>query len=267
MSDQLKQQLALYQQSRADRKVDLSRYTHARVGLGHTGGHWLSQDWLSFQSGFAQAKDAVFSHYPLADMQQLCEQQQLPCFEIQSQATDVPSFLLRPDAGRHLSAQDEALLLEAPQKTSSPDLLLVISGGLSPIAIAQQMPIFLPLFIQQVRAKNWTLAPVMLNPRGRVALGDALNHFCHAKIVMVCIGERPGLTTPDSMGIYFTYGAKPGCTDEQRNCISNIHQRGLSPQQAVNKLIYLLGAAMRNRLSGIGLKDDFISAAYDPAKE
>ena len=259
MSDDIQQGLSRYLLSRTDRHFDLSRHSHARVGLGHTGGHLKIQDWLDFQSGFAQAKDAVFSQFSSEEIAAYCQQLGLTSLYIKSQANDATQFLLRPDLGRLLAQESEVLLHDfmlQHEFERNKDLLLVISGGLSPLAIQQQVPAFLNIFVKLAREQQWSLAPVIINTKGRVALSDQINNYFKAKIVVMLIGERPGLTTPDSLGIYFTYHAKQGCTDEQRNCISNIHQRGLSHETAAIKLINLLQKAFIMKNTGICLKDD-----------
>lgn len=259
MSDLIKKQLDEYSQSKLDRKYDLTPYSHARLGLGHTGGHLKLKDWLDFQAGFAQAKDAVFSQFSVTKLKVLCDELNLPCLRIDSRVNDATLFLLRPDLGRLLSEQSMALLNEYQLQhndTQHTDILIIISGGLSPMAIEHQMPTFFPLFINKIKKENWSLAPIMINPKGRVALGDQVNDYFKSKMVVMLIGERPGLTTPDSLGIYFTYQAKPGCTDEQRNCISNIHSQGLTPELAVEKLVFLLKKSLQAKISGFMLKDD-----------
>jgi ethanolamine ammonia-lyase small subunit len=136
------------------------------------------------------------------------------------------------------------------------DLLIVVSGGLSPIAIQQQIPDFLPIFIHLARENKWSIAPIVINARGRVAIGDKLNDHFRAKIVIMLIGERPGVSVSNSLGIYFTYHAKPGCTNENRNCISNIHEHGLSHHQAADKLAHMIRQSLAAKLSGVMLKDD-----------
>lgn len=262
MVNKIEKGLQQYLQSQTDRVFDLSRYSHARIGMGHTGGHLKYQDWLAFQTGFCQAKDAVFSQYPVDELHSLCKTLNLAYVDIHSKASDGMLFITRPDLGKQLAEESEIRLkqlLDEHTLYCNKDILIIISGGLSPFAIRQQMMGFLPLFIQELQQQNWTISPVILNPRGRVALGDQLNSFFKAQLVVMLIGERPGLSTADSMGIYFTYQARPGFTDEQRNCISNIHQHGLSHVDAVTKLICLLTKAKVNRISGIALKDGFIN--------
>jgi ethanolamine ammonia-lyase small subunit len=239
-----------------DRTHDFSPYSHARLGLGHVGGHLKVAHWLDFQAGFAQAKDAVFSRFDPVQIAHLCDALQLTHLTAHSEVTDVMQFLTRPDLGRMLSCEDQNKLREAVhlhQEYCHQNLLIVISGGLSPLAIQQQIPEFLPRLSAEIHAAGWSLAPIIINPRGRVALGDQLNTIFKAKVVIMLIGERPGLTTPDSLGIYLTYNARPRCTDDMRNCISNIHKHGLSTEEAVDKLRYLITISMQKKISGISL--------------
>jgi ethanolamine ammonia-lyase small subunit len=229
-----------------DRLLDFSPYSHARVGLGHTGGQLRTTSWLDFQAGFAQAKDAVFSSFDTEKISELCRDLQLPNYIINSAVTDLLQFLTRPDLGGLLAEHDQqilATLINSHPEYLEQDLLIVISGGLSPIAIQEQIPELLPALITDLQSHHLSHAPIIINPRGRVALGDELNALFKAKMVAMLIGERPGLTTPDSLGIYFTYNAKPGCTNDMRNCISNIHARGLSASAAVSKLQQLICSA------------------------
>lgn len=218
-----------------DRVHDLTRYSHARLGLGHTGGHLRTANWLDFQAGFAQAKDAVTSSFDNEIIANLCMQLQLPNFLIHSKANDLYSFLANPMLGRQVATADAEILRELcaehPEYCQQ-DILIVISGGLSPLAVSQQIPPFLPGFIEVCREEQWSVAPIIINPRGRVALGDHLNDILQARLTIMLIGERPGLSSPNSLGIYLTQNARPGCTDNLRQCISNIHAQGLLPDQA-----------------------------------
>tara|TARA_R110000868_G_scaffold211806_4_gene461813 strand:+ start:1607 stop:2419 length:813 start_codon:yes stop_codon:yes gene_type:complete len=241
------------------RQHDMVRYSHARINIGHTGGHVKTADWLAFQSDFAEAKDAVSSTFDLAVMHDHCQRLAIPALTIHSKPVDLVQFLLRPEMGKLLTAESEALLantIKTDPTVIDNDLLIVISGGLSPIAIAHQAPKFLTELIKLTKKSNLSVAPICINPRGRVALGDQINQYFNAKMVIMLIGERPGLSTPDSLGVYFTYQAKPGCTDAERNCISNIHDHGLPPVRATEKLINLIKKSMSLGMSGVMLKDD-----------
>lgn len=264
MSSYYKRQLKQYQRLLHDRVFDLSKYTVARIGLGHTGGHLKIKDWLNFQASFAQAKDAVHnSSFDTNTLVMLANNLNLKTIAIQSQALDHAQFLLRPDLGGLLAVDSQCILMKYIRTDSTAcnkDLLILISGGLSPVAIQKQIPLFLPSFIHQTRQESWSIAPLLINPKGRVALGDQANHYFKAKVVIMLIGERPGLSIAESMGIYITYNAKPGCTNDQRNCISNIHSQGLSHDKAAIKLSYFLKKAMAIRYTGVELKDDFLKS-------
>lgn len=235
-----------------DRTYDLSEYSHARLGLGHAGGHLNTKSWLDFQLGFAQAKDAVSSSFNVSKIAALHQ----PSLVINSRCQDLYSFLTHPDWGRCIAKTDEdylTQLIAAHPEYCHQDILIVVSGGLSPLAITQQIPTFLPELISRL---PYSLAPVIINPRGRVALGDHLNEYFKSSIVMMLIGERPGLTTPDSLGIYFTYSPLPGFTDDKRNCISNIHEKGLSNKVAIDKVCELIRLAFEKKVSGLALYQD-----------
>lgn len=261
MVNEIEKKVKKYLKAQQELKLDFSRHSHARLGLGHTGGHLKLQAWLDLQTDFARAKDAVFSTYDIHEVAGVCHDLNLQTIAVQSQANDAVQFLLRPDLGRMLASESEQKLNQYRNKHPEylqRDLLIVISGGLSPVAIQQHIKDFLPKLIQKIKEQQWTLSPILITPRSRVALGDQINHYFKAKVVIMLIGERPGLSTPDSMGIYFTYDAKPGCTDEQRNCISNIHARGLSYENAATKLAYLITKSLASQISGIELKDDIL---------
>jgi ethanolamine ammonia-lyase small subunit len=242
-----------------EKKSDRPPLSHARINLGHTGGHLKTKDWLAFQSDFAQAQDAVMSAFSISEIEKICRGLNLTTVEVASKPADIVEYLLRPDLGKLIADNSrrelEAIIKKQPEICYR-DMLIVISGGLSPIAVERQIPIFLPLLIDKLRIEQLSIAPICINPRGRVALGDSLNEYLQAKMVVMLIGERPGLSAADSMGIYFTYQAKPGYTDASRNCISNIHARGIPAVDALDKLVYLLKKSLALGVSGIMLKDD-----------
>lgn len=243
-----------FKQTRTDRCYQAEINTNARVGIGHVGGHLCTKDWLCLQSDFTRAKDAVSVKLDIDAIKKACAAEKLSTIMVHSNAQSITDFLLRPDFGRTLASASAADLMQCHQ--TNKDVLIVISGGLSAHAVNQQVPAFLPAFMQYLRASQITLAPIIINPRGRVALGDDVNEYLRTKITVMLIGERPGLGVSDSMGVYFTYHARKGCRDDGRNCISNIHQYGLSPEQAASKLHYMITKSMRKQLSGLALKDD-----------
>lgn len=254
-SSSLEQALQICKHQQSDREYNLSQFSIARVGMGHTGGQLKTNDWLKFNYAHAQAKDAVYGELNIAMLVQYCKQNQLRYQGLSSQANDPEQFLLRPDLGQLLSSHSQHLL--SNHMFSQQDILIVISGGLSPNAINKNAIPFLETFLKLAQESDWSIASLMLVPRSRVALGDHINAYVNAKMVVMLIGERPGMTSPHSMGIYFTYDAKPGHTHDKRNCISNIHQQGLLPEKAAHHLHYLIQKAFQLGLTGVNLKDDY----------
>ena len=232
----------------------LRQFTNARIALGRAGNSLPTEPLLAFNLSHAQARDAV--HQPL-DAESLHQQLRAIGFttlDVHSAAPDRQHYLRRPDLGRRLADDSrEALALEQAA-IEPPDVLFVIADGLSAFAASKQA---IPL-LQAVCSKlaDWKIGPVVVARQARVALGDEIGELLGTKLVVMLIGERPGLSSPDSLGIYLTYAPKVGCSDAQRNCISNVRPEGLSYGAAAHKLHYLLTHARRLALTGVGLKDD-----------
>lgn len=237
----------------------LRGFTNARVALGRAGSGLPTAPLLAFRLAHAQARDAV--HHPL-DAELLHEQLRAQGFEsldAHSAAPDREHYLRRPDLGRRLSDDSRAALTRRTAQTS--DVVFVIGDGLSAFAASKHA---VPL-LQAVRPRlaDWTIGPVAIARQARVALGDEIGELLGAKIIVMLIGERPGLSSPDSLGIYITYAPKTGCTDAQRNCISNVRPEGLDYPLAAHKLHYLLTHARRLGLTGVSLKDDSDASLTD----
>lgn len=246
----------------------LKQFTDARIALGRAGTSLPTHEWLRFQLEHAEARDAV--HTPLnvdACIQQFRPQaldllpngQPFSPRVLASQAIDRGTYLQRPDLGRRLNLDSAQRLDElAGQYPNGCDLVIVCVDGLSAIAIEKNAVPFIQALLPEIvrfSSSEMTLAPILFCTQGRVAIGDDIAQRLRAKQVMVLIGERPGLSSPDSMGVYLTYNAKVGSTDAQRNCISNIRDGGLSYAAATQKAVYLLMESIRLKLSGVGLKD------------
>lgn len=231
----------------------LRRHTGARIALGRSGDSLPTRALLEFGLAHALARDAV--HLPLdaAALGVALDAAGLAHLAVHSQATDRTTYLRRPDLGRQLTASS-LLLLEKAAPAAAPDLAFVIADGLSSLAVARHA---LPL-LQTCREllRDWTMTPVVIAEQARVALGDAIGEALGAATVVVLIGERPGLSSPDSLGIYLTHRPRPGLTDADRNCISNVRPEGLPYEAAARKLAYLLDGARRLGRSGLALKDD-----------
>jgi ethanolamine ammonia-lyase small subunit len=231
----------------------LRRFTAARIALGRSGDSAPTRVLLDFGLAHAQARDAV--HLPL-DRAALAASLSAADFDVltvHSAAVDRTHFLRRPDLGRQLDAPSR----EALSRTDAApmDLLFVIGDGLSARAVSQHA---LPL-IEATRARlgdGWRLGPVVVAGQARVALGDEIGERLGAPLLVMLIGERPGLSSPDSLGLYLTHAPHVGCSDAQRNCISNVRPEGLGYEAAATKLCWLLHAARRLQLTGVGLKDE-----------
>ena len=239
----------------------LRQFTDARIGLGRVGTSIPTEELLRFQLSHAQAIDAV--HVPL-DVEQLAEQFEqsellksyLPLQVLHSKARDRMEYLQRPDLGRQLDEVSISKLQRSPARRY--DLVFVVADGLSSYAISHHAKAFIELFINQLHEdsnKDWHIAPICVVQQGRVAVGDDVCEALNAKQVILLIGERPGLSSPDSMGLYLTWNAKRGTEDSLRNCISNIRPEGLKYHAAVHKGYYLLNESHRRELSGVSLKD------------
>ncbi|WP_233888341.1 ethanolamine ammonia-lyase subunit EutC [Paraburkholderia flagellata] len=236
----------------------LKAFTNARIALGRAGNGLPTAPLLAFNLSHAQARDAV--HHPLdaEALRRALEAEGFATLGVDSAAPDREHYLRRPDLGRRLSEASRAALVEAAGLAAAahaepPEVVFVIGDGLSAIAAAKQA---VPL-LRAVRARlaDWRIGPVVVARQARVALGDEIGELLGAKFVAMLIGERPGLSSPDSLGVYLTYSPKVGCHDAQRNCISNVRPEGLPYEGAAHKLHYLLTHARRLGLTGVGLKD------------
>lgn len=230
----------------------LRGFTRARIALGRTG-HALPTDaLLAFELSHAKARDAV--HHPLDVDALRCAllAEGFATLDAHSAAPDRAHYLRRPDLGRRLAAESRAALEQAP--ASRPELTFVVADGLSAFAAAHHA---VPLLVAaRAKLEGWRIGPVVVARQARVALGDEIGAVLGATFVAVLIGERPGLSSPDSLGIYLTYGPRVGRTDAERNCISNVRPEGLGYAEAAHKLHYLLTQARRLSLTGVALKDD-----------
>jgi len=245
---------------------DLRRYTHARIALGRSGVSQPTAAQLAFQLAHAQARDAVHLALDAARLRQtLAEELQLtdePPLILQSAASSRQVYLQRPDLGRRLDPAARTLL-----QPGGHDLAIVLADGLSALAIERNAVPFLQALLPRIAQEGWTLAPLVIVEQGRVAVGDEVGELLAAKAVLVLIGERPGLSSPDSMGLYLTWAPRVGLTDERRNCISNVRAAGLQHEPAAARLHYLLAQAMARQLTGVALKDESANDSALPASK
>lgn len=242
----------------------LREFTAARISLGRSGVSIPTSEMLAFQLAHAQARDAVHTPLDFDDLQQQLGEltTQFPKLIsskpiiLHSQATDRTEYLQRPDLGRSLDPQSVKKL----QKVASQyiyNLAIVVADGLSATAIYQNALQFIQLLLEALQQDEqpWTIAPITLVEQGRVAISDQVGELLNADLVLMLIGERPGLSSPDSMGLYLTWAPRIGLNDSSRNCISNVRPQGLVYKAAVQKSIYLLRESRRLKLSGVNLKD------------
>ena len=224
--------------------------TPARIALGRVGHAPPLGAVLAFQLDHARARDAV--HAPLDTVALAGELAPLPTITVASAAGDRTTYLRRPDLGRSLArAGAEQLALVG----AGYDVVIVIGDGLSAAGVQAGAPTLVRALVAEL--DGLTLAPVVIATGARVALGDAVGEAVGARATIMVIGERPGLTVADSLGIYMTFGPRVGRADSERNCISNIHAHGgLSPDRAAALLGRLLREALRRGVSGVDLKDD-----------
>lgn len=240
----------------------LKQFTPARIALGRAGMSQPTRANLEFQLAHALARDAVKLSLDFSVLEQRLSLLGIRTITVQSQAENQAIYLQRPDLGRLLSESSLASLHNT-QETNA-DAVVVVADGLSSVAIENHAEPFLSILLPKLQDYGYTLAPLCLVKHGRVAIGDAIAEHYAARLCIVLIGERPGLSSPDSMGIYFTYQAKSGIsTDADRNCISNIHKNGLSYGLALKKLQYLISESNKLQMSGVHLKDEALEFELD----
>ncbi|WP_300635044.1 ethanolamine ammonia-lyase subunit EutC [Pseudomonas sp.] len=237
--------------------LELRRLTPARIALGRTGTSIPTGAQLDFQFAHAQARDAVHLPFDHEGLSRQFAERGRDSLLLHSAAADRHIYLQRPDLGRRLSDDSAQTLRDyAAAHPDGVDLAIVVADGLSALAVHKHTAPFLTRLEEQTHAEGWSLSPVILVEQGRVAVADEIGQLLGAKMVVILIGERPGLSSPDSLGLYFTYNPKVGLTDAYRNCISNVRLEGLSYGMAAHRLLYLMREACRRQLSGVNLKDE-----------
>lgn len=235
----------------------LKELTDARIALGRVGCSVPTAPLLAFQLAHAQAKDAVLQGLDVEKLTEQLQHQAVDILHIESCATDKALYLKRPDLGRNLSdSAREQLQNYQTTHTQNKDVLIVIGDGLSARAIEENAVALIESLLQVFQEQGWSVAPLVIAQGSRVALGDEVAEILQADMLVMLIGERPGLSSPDSLGIYYTWQAKQGCHDAMRNCISNVRPAGLSVQVATQRLLALMQNSKQRRLSGVNLKDE-----------
>jgi ethanolamine ammonia-lyase small subunit len=235
-----------------DRFAPLRGFTAARIGLRRSGPGIATPDHLAFRAAHALARDAVTACLDMDRMAAALAPLDTPVLAVRCRCADHADFLTRPDLGRRLDHPSADLL-----KSAAPggDIAVLVAGGLSALATASHAAALLGILVPNLRQSGHAVGPICVTPYGRVALGDEIGELLGARLVLVLIGERPGLTSPDSLGAYLTLGPKVGRTDADRNCVSNIRPGGMALPQAARRIGWLIDQAMKRGISGVMLKD------------
>jgi ethanolamine ammonia-lyase small subunit len=224
--------------------VDLRTFTPARVSLGRAGNSLPTAALLRFQLDHARARDAVYQELDPASLG-------VPHVLLRTAAGNRLTYLRRPDLGRTLSENSQSLL-----RRGDYDAAFVIADGLSAMAVHHHAMPLLEALMPRLSEESWRVAPLTVVLQGRVAVGDEIGMQLGARLLVMLIGERPGLTSPDSLGVYLTWDPRPGRTDAERNCISNIRTEGIGYRAAAERVLFLMREARARRLSGVALKED-----------
>ena len=235
----------------------LRAYTAARVGLRRAGATLATTEVLDFKLAHAQARDAVHAELDTGEFDARLRQQitrlsvaAVSTVTLKSAAPDRPAYLRRPDLGRQLDPDSASQL-----KALACDVVFVVGDGLSAAAVERHAIPLLSTVLPETIRKGWTYGPICIATQARVAIGDAIGAALGAKLSVILIGERPGLSTPDSLGVYLTWDPRPGRHDAERNCISNVGGAGLSYEIAAARLIWYMSEAMSRQGTGFALKE------------
>lgn len=226
--------------------------TPARVGLGRSGVSQMTGDVLDFQLSHAQARDAVHARLDSGALNEairlvIAHFNSSPTLGLHSAATDRTTYLQRPDLGRRLDERSRADV--AAHANGNVDLALVIADGLSALAVERHVPPLLGCLLPRLAGRS--MGPVCLVEQGRVAIGDDIGETLGARLSVVLIGERPGLSSPDSLGAYITWAPRVGRTDAERVCISNIRTKGLGYDEGAEQVERAITEAFERRLTGV----------------
>jgi ethanolamine ammonia-lyase small subunit len=236
---------------------DLARFTQARIALGRAGGSLPTGPLLAFQLSHAQARDAVLQALDMEKLAGALQGIAPGILRLQSGAADRQTYIARPDLGRVLGDASTGQLAACAAPDVQYDVAFVVADGLSALAVERHAAPLLRLLLPRLAAEGWSIAPLSLVAQGRVAVADDIGQALGAKLSVILIGERPGLSSPDSLGAYLTWAPQRGRGNAERNCVSNIREPdGLSYASAAAKLHYLMTESRRLRLSGVDLKED-----------
>ena len=244
---------SLHKENSNDLWESLRAFTNARIAIGRTGHSVPLKESLNFRLTHAHARDAVYSSLNITELTRALSKFNLPVIQLQSQVTSREEYLQRPDRGRKLNKDSSAQLTALTLPTS--DVAIILADGLSARAIHDHALLLLDLLIPSLRNSGFRLSPITVAEQSRVAIGDEIGSLLNARLSLILIGERPGLSSPNSLGAYITYAPAVGLTDESRNCVSNIRPEGLSYSSASEKIFFLITESIKRKLTGVYLKD------------
>lgn len=233
----------------------LRTVTSARIALGRSGSSVPLKESLGFKLAHANARDAVYSILCIDDLIENLNSFNIPIYKLHSCVFYRQEYLQRPDLGRRLNevSADHLKSLDIKQES---DVAFILADGLSATAINRHALPVLSQLIAKLKTLKFSIAPITIVEHGRVAISDEIGSLLKAKIAVIFIGERPGLSAYDSMGVYLTYNPHPGLTDDSRNCIANIRPEGLNYSLAMEKILYLINESLRLKMSGVMLKEN-----------
>ncbi len=242
----------------------LAALTPARIGLGRAGAHLTTRTQLELAAAHAAARDAVHAPWDIAGFGHALREAGLPVVAVGSRVHDRRQYLERPDLGRLLLPGSEASLAAHRLVALPCDIALIVSDGLSALAVERHGVALVTRLAAALAPR--ALAPIVLVPNGRVAISDPIGHTLGARLALIVIGERPGLSAADSLGVYLTFDPRPGRTDADRNCISNVRPPdGMDYAAAVDLARWLVDESLARAVSGVALKDARALRTDDPA--
>jgi ethanolamine ammonia-lyase small subunit len=232
--------------------------TPARIGLARAGASVATEGHLAFQLAHARARDAVHEPFDPGALMDRLRERGLEAVQLHSAAPDRSIYLARPDLGRRLDDTSRARIAAMARGY---DVAFVLADGLSAKAVASHAVPLLDECLPQLRRQGWRIGPIAVVEQGRVAVGDEIGQMLDAALVCVLVGERPGLTSPDSLGAYLTWQPAIGRTDAERNCLSNIRPAGMAYAETAQRLVYLCTQARLRKCTGVMLKDETLLQA------
>jgi ethanolamine ammonia-lyase small subunit len=233
---------------------DLRELTPARVGLGRTGAGLPTDALLAFTLDHARARDAVHAAFDTTALISGLRECGLAPVQLSSRAKTRRDYLRRPDLGRLLDPESQRLLKD--RRRGAGEIAMVIGDGLSPTAVNSHAVEFVRNLVPRLTGDGIKIGHAVLASGARVALGDEIGEILAARMMVMLIGERPGLSAPDSLGVYLTFAPRIGCSDAERNCVSNIHAAGLTCEQAAFKVAWLIREGLKRQVTGVALKDE-----------